>query len=190
MATALRIFQLTAVPAVPVNNALYFIESANGNDAEAYITDATGALHNVGNTAMISAVANGLIASAFASQNSVEVFADIPARDAAGLAKNTLCVVKDASADPTVDAGAALYIYEITPDSFTKLAEFEGLDVSLDWSGITNSPNSTVQEIDDAVGKRHVHTNKASLDRITVGADDEILVDGQPATAVWSGSEW
>jgi hypothetical protein len=183
-------FQLQAIPGTLVPNAIYYIEDANGNDAQMYITDAASALHNVGNTGMITTIANALIASAFSAQNSVVVYADIAARDADTLTKNTLAVVKDASADPTVDAGAALYIYELTPVTFSKLSEFESLDVTLDWSSIQNGPASSPAQIDDAVTKRHTHANQASLDRITVNVDDCLDVDGVDLKVAWSGVDW
>lgn len=183
-------FQLQALPGTLEANAVYYIEAANGNDAEAYITDSTGALHNIGNTAMITAIANGLIASALASENHVEVFNDIALRDAATLTTNALVVVKDASADPTVTSGAALYIYESGPDTFDKLSEFESLDLVLDWSSIQNGPTSPVAQIDDAVAKRHTHANKADLDTMSFDAQDCLLRNGQPVLAPWSGADW
>ena len=36
-----------------------------------------------------------------------------------------------------------------------------------DWANITNKPTSSVSEIDDAVSKKHLHSNKTTLDNIS-----------------------
>jgi len=187
----LSMYQLTALPTPPYTaNSVYFIEHANGNDAELYITDSAGALHNVGNTVMITAIANAAVTAALATQNSVEVFPDIPTRDAATLTSNSLVVVIDASGDPTVTAGSALYVYQSVPDTFDKLSEFESLDIVLDWANIQNKPASPVAQIDDAVSLRHSHANKADLDRMSFDGDDCLLVDGVPVKQPWTGQDW
>lgn len=52
---------------------------------------------------------------------------------------------------------------------------------SVAWSNITNKPTSSVQNIDDAVSKRHSHANISTLASITQD------VSGNP---LWKGSEW
>lgn len=48
-----------------------------------------------------------------------------------------------------------------------KIAESESLDVVVNWDSIQNKPSSTVADIDDAVTKKHEHSNKAVLDSLT-----------------------
>jgi len=61
---------------------------------------------------------------------STEVVADIAARNAlTGLSPGDQAYVTDASADATVDAGAALYVYDGA--AWNKIAEFESLDLSV-----------------------------------------------------------
>ena len=56
--------------------------------------------------------------------------ADIAARNAlTGLSPGDQAYVTDASADATVDAGAALYVYDGA--AWNKIAEFESLDLSV-----------------------------------------------------------
>ena len=57
--------------------------------------------------------------------------ADIAARDALTVQPGDLVYVMDASADPTVDAGAALYRRNDANTGYDKLTEFESLDVSV-----------------------------------------------------------
>lgn len=47
------------------------------------------------------------------------------------------------------------------------LAQADWENVNLDWNNIVNAPSSTQGEIDDAVSKKHAHTNKNTLDKIT-----------------------
>lgn len=65
--------------------------------------------------------------------NSAQLVDDIAARDALAptLTKNSFVLVSDASADATVDVGAALYFYNTADESFLKIAEYESLDFVL-----------------------------------------------------------
>lgn len=107
--------------------------------------------------------------TALAGKPAVEIVADIAARDAlTKVISGTLCWVEDASADPTVDVGAAAYLAQVADGKTTwvKVAEAESLDVVLQWANIQGKPTSAVADIDDAVTKRHVHDNKAIIDAI------------------------
>lgn len=44
---------------------------------------------------------------------------------------------------------------------------------------LDDKPESTITQIDDAVAKRHEHSNKESLDKITVNNDGDLVVDGK-----------
>lgn len=55
--------------------------------------------------------------------------ADIAGRDLLDMTKNSLVLVADATADATVDAGAAMYFYNVADDSWLKIAEYESLDL-------------------------------------------------------------
>lgn len=77
--------------------------------------------------------------------------------------------VTDATQDPTVKKGGA--IYKITTDkktgvrSYKKIFEEEVIDVdTFDWSQITSKPSATVEAIDTAAALAHDHDNKNALD--------------------------
>lgn len=59
--------------------------------------------------------------------NTAVFAADIAARDALELTKSSFVMVADATGDATVTAGAALYFYNLGADSYTKIAEYEGM---------------------------------------------------------------
>ncbi len=169
--SAIQFFQLQAVPGVWQPNALYWIENADGTTADTYVTDTAAVPHGTGNTSMITNIVTPLIATAKTEAiteagQEIQVFADIATRDAATFTRNALVLVTDASADASVTAGAAMYVYEKTPDTFTKVSEFESLDVTATWAALTGKPTSAVVDIDDAVTKRHTHANKTEIDKI------------------------
>lgn len=74
---------------------------------------------------------------------SVQRVTDIIARDAiTNLYDNKLVFVTDASADTTVTAGWAMYIYSTASLSWTKIVDAESLDLQLTWDNITNKPTA------------------------------------------------
>jgi hypothetical protein len=82
-------------------------------------------------------------------------------RDAATWDTSGFILVLDATSDPTVKSGAALYAYDVQAESFYKLSEYESMDLT--WASIKDRPTSTVTEIDDAVSNAHSHENIAVL---------------------------
>ncbi len=125
-----------------VPNSFYYME--NADYAEAYLVDDAGVPKSIGNSAMI----NAIITTRLSSISSLQVVADIAARNALTLTVATMVMVKDASADATVDSGAALYVFEPGPDTYTKIAEYESLDLAVAWSNISGKPTSTPAQID------------------------------------------
>ena len=190
MAQALQIYKVTTLPATGTAHAIYMTPGPGGNEAEIFVTDASGNYRNLGNEAFVNDRVQNAITSALAAQETMQVYADIAARDAdqANLDRNVMVVVKDASADPDVGSGAAIYVYEDGPDTFTRLAEVESMDVVLAWANITGKPTSSSAQIDDAVAKRHAHTNKSALDRLELDGDGSLTVDGSAMLPVWAAA--
>jgi len=157
--------KVTSLPGQLEVNSFYFVE--NGNYAESYVTDDAGVAKSVGNSAMI----NALIASQLSTFDGggIKDYADIPARDAdqPNLDKNTMCMVYDASADSEVSGSSAMYYYDNSADTFTLVADYESLNISLDWNTLINKPLSTVDQIDSAVSNSHSHSNKSVLDDLS-----------------------
>lgn len=157
---------VTALPggALPIRT-LFFVNNG-GPYAETYLTSDTGVAKAIGNTAMIEA-----IAAAMTPQSEIQLVPDITARDALDLDVNSLVLVTDASGDPTVEAGAAMYFYDATLDTWIKVTEYESLDVSLEWNLIIGKPESLPEHIDQAVSWMHQHANLDVLDQITAPGD-------------------
>ena len=59
------------------------------------------------------------------------------------------------------------------------MADADWANVSLEWDNIVGRPISTVANIDDAVSKRHTHTNQAILDGITSLGSGKIITDAE-----------
>ena len=80
--------------------------------------------------------------------NTAILVTDIAERDALTLTKNSFVVVADATADPTVNAGAAMYFYNKSDDSFMKIAEYESMDLVI--------PNKAIlEDLSDESGILH-----------------------------------
>lgn len=78
--------------------------------------------------------------------NSAQIVPTIAARDALVLTKNSFVVVSDATGDATVSVGAAMYFYNIADDSFTKIAEYESMDLTI--------PNKAIlEQFSDVAGQ-------------------------------------
>jgi len=102
-------------------------DTATLNAAKAYA--------DAGDTATLNAAksyADGAVSTAIGNldlSNSAVLAADIAARDALELTKNSFVLVSDATGDATVDVGAALYFYNVADDTWLKIAEYESLDI-------------------------------------------------------------
>lgn len=160
---ALKFHKVNTLPGTLEADSFYYV--LNGNYAESYLTNSTGVAKAVGNTAMI----NALIDARMAAASTLQQVATIVARNTAkaSVTTNTMYLVTDASGDTSVASGAALYFYNKTADTFTKVAEYESMDVVLQWANIQGKPNSTPAAIDTAVGNSHTHTNMTVLNNLS-----------------------
>lgn len=184
---AVKFFKVLELPAEPEANAFYFVQ--NGDFAEHYLTDTSGVAHGVGNSEFIESIVDTKLEGSLAGFSKVEVVADIEARDLLEVGEdNFLVLVLDASDDETVDSGSALYVYHASEEEFVKIAEYESMDVVLNWSDIVGRPSSAPAAIDSAVTNAHTHDNKAVLDLLTE-ADGVLLYDGEPVLQ-WGANEW
>jgi len=186
MAT-LKIRKVTSLPTTLEPSCLYLISTADPALMEIAVSSADGTTsRHIINSAEIQ----NMINAALASFSSLEVFPNIAARDAAPVPTvPTHAMVLDATADPTVNIGAATYIYDPATAQWYKISEAESMDVVLQWSSIVGKPTSSVVSIDDAVIKRHDHVNKALLDVLSDVAG-ELYYNGIPIRAFLDEEAW
>ena len=182
-----KFYKVATLPGTLEPDSFYYVE--NVGYAESYITDSAGIAKSVGNSAMITALANEAIANATITGNALEIVADITARDALALDANAFVLVLDASADPTVDAGSALYVYRHSDTTYIKVAEYESMDVVIQWASIQGGPTSTPIQIDSAVSQSHSHSNKAVLDKLSESGG-ALQYNGEPIQTEWATNNW
>lgn len=184
MANQIKFVKATTLPGVLDPDSFYFIE--NGTYAESYLTNSSGVARSVGNSAMINALAGAVVSAA----NAMSVVANIAARDALAPTSVTMALVLDASADPTVNSGAATYVWNEGPDVWVKIAEYESMDVTVTWASISGKPTSSVADIDDAVSKKHTHANLANLNKIGEDAQGHLTYNGAAVGVHWDTNNW
>lgn len=184
-----QFFKVSTLPGTLQPNAFYYVE--NGDYAESYLTNQAGIAKALGNSAMINALIAAALASLPSSGAPVLFAADIAARDALepGLTEAVFVLVEDATGDPTVTTGAALYAWNPATTAWLKVAEYESMDVQLTWAAIQGKPTSTPAQIDTAVSQSHTHSNKATLDLIGAGPDG-LTYNSQPVSSSWATNNW
>lgn len=168
-------------------NTIYLIPSqVDSSYLDIYVSDSTGTTaKKIVNKDDIDNIVNQLT-----SALALLIVNDITERNNLTLTKNRLVLVVDASADPTVNSGSALYAWKNDTSEWIKISEYESLDVTLDWNSIQGIPTSTPAQIDQAVANSHTHANKAQLDKISEDANGEFLYNGNYPLARLSVSEW
>ena len=118
-----------------------------------------------------------------------KVKADIAARDAiASPYEGLYALVLDASADPTVESGAAGYFY-VQGTGWKKTFEAESLDIVLDWSDIQSIPQA-IQ--DTTVGFTQVYVDQinAKAKRPATFTAGNLLMASATGDPVDSGQKW
>ena len=185
---ALIIKRVNALPEFLVPETIYLVKT--GNELTLTVTGNTG---NVVATTVSKADVDSAISNAIGAlnmSNVVQFAADITARNALTLTKSTFVYVADATADATVAAGAAMYLYDSATTTWHKVTEYESLDIVLNWNSISGKPSSSVADIEDAVNKRHSHSNTAVLDLLTAPSG-QLLYNGAPVGGVTTDdNEW
>jgi uncharacterized surface anchored protein len=183
----ISIARVNALPATLEANTLYLVKSASTGLMEMTVTGNTSSeVRHLINEAEIQTMINNSVANF----SNIRLTADIATRDALVLDHNSIVLVADATGDATVNAGAALYFYDVAGNTYTKVSEYESLDVVLEWSAIQNKPTSSVADIDDAVARKHSHANIATLDLLTQDANGNLLVNGQYPGTYIATTEW
>lgn len=189
---SVKFFKEITLPGILEANSLYFIPHANGTTVETYITNAAGTAKQINGQSMIELFAGPVIAAQLAQMNRVERVANITARNALASANfNQLVLVVDATGDGTVTAGSALYYFNNSDNTWTKIAEYESMDIVLNWSSISGAPSSAVALIDDAVNKRHTHANLTSLDKVGEDGGGLMTYNGTVVgVTAWETTNW
>lgn len=116
-----------------------------------------------------------------AGEKKVYFFTDIPARnngDTTGLNQGDTCWVADASGDTenVTPPGSAKYMWDGAEWQFLFEAD---ANLITNWSDVVDRPDSTVEEIDEAVDRMHSHVNKPMLEKFAVDSENYVTWDGK-----------
>lgn len=184
----LNVHRVTTVPAILQLASIYFLEKS-GNKADLFITDNSGNRIDI----MTDVLINDLIDAKIAALSTLQVVADIAERDGLTVVEGNEAYVLDASADSTVNSGAAKYVYDGT--NWVKVSEAESMDIdfaslSIAWSQLTGGPASTPAQIDAAVGNSHNHANLAALNKIGEDGNGDPTYDGNPLISQWATEDF
>lgn len=178
-ALRLRIYRNTTAPTVgnAEASAMYIVKDANAaSRARLYVTSSDGAeVREV--SGLSESEVNTLIDSKLLSHKELLFTSTITTRDNLALDRDTLVLVQDATGDSTVNSGAAYYYYVAGTNTWNKVAEFEGMDLTVTWDSIDGRPNVTVAQLEQAVAMMHEHANKAILDGISLDTNGFAIIN-------------
>lgn len=184
-----KIHKTTALPGTLEGHAVYLVAPASKpNYVEMYVTNATGsAARRIINSDDIQAMIDAAVASV---SGGLEIVADIAARNALSPTNGKYVLVLDASADPTVNSGAASYVWRASTSQWIKLTEYESMDMTITWAMIQGTPTSAPAAIDAAVANSHTHANMTQLDKVGEDANGDFTYNGNPPRARLGSAGW
>lgn len=186
--TTFKVFRETALPSALQPYAIYFVAPPlKPNYVEIYVSDATGAFAK---RVLTEIDVQELINASISGITTLQVVADIPARNALNPSNNRLVLVLNATGDATVTSGAATYLYQLSTTSWIKISEAESLDLVLQWANIQGRPTSSASAIDAAVNNSHTHFNKTQLDKIGENANGLLTYNNLLPTIGWNSVAW
>lgn len=187
MATV-NIYKETVLPGTLQSHSIYLVApESTPSYVEMYVTGASAStVKRIIDASDIEA----MITLALSGLSQMEFADTIAERNALTLKDGLQVLVVDASADPTVTSGAATYVYREETTAWIKIAEHESQDVALTWAALQNKPSSAVVDIDDAVTKRHSHTNKTQLDKVGEDGSGNLTYNGSLPKTAWVTTGW
>lgn len=187
MAT-INFHRVTAIPGTLAANSVYLIAPAASEYAEIIITGASREVSR--RTPRIADIQAMIDDAALGGGAGAIIVDDIAARDGLTPPNAQQVYVVDASADATVDAGGATYIWRASTNTWIKQSESESLDLVLSWAALVGKPSSTPAAIDTAVARSHEHANKTQLDQIGQDAQGNFTYGGNLPKTSWSTEAW
>jgi len=184
-----KIHKTTALPGTLDGHAIYLVAPASKPDyVEMYVTSSDGsAVRRIINSDDIQAMIDASLAGV---SGGLQIVADIAARNALTPTNGKYVLVLDASADPTVDSGAASYVWRSATSEWIKLTEYESLDLQLTWANLSGKPTSSPSAIDSAVANSHTHANMTQLTKVGEDGNGNFTYNGQPPRARLETAGW
>lgn len=186
----LNISRVLALPETLVANTIYLV----AHSATELKVVAVGNTPADVRTSIVSNDVDAKISAAIGAldlSNSALYVDDIAARDALELTKSSFVLVSDASADATVNVGAALYFYNSVTDAWTKVAEYESMDVVIPNKDILEDLGR-IAETDELTFNGQVVTPKrAIVAELGENGEEQLTYKGKAVGTVQAGvQEW
>lgn len=183
-----NVFKETALPGTLLPHSIYFVAPAARPDfVEIYVT---GALASTVKRVIDQAQVQSLIDASISGVSGLSVVDNIAARNALAPTQNIMVLVLDATADGTVAAGAATYVWRNSTTTWIKISESESMDVTLSWANITGRPSSSAAAIDSSVTNSHTHSNITQLNQISEDGEQNFLYRGSQPFSAWASTGW
>lgn len=193
--SALRILRASSLPASPAlreKNCMYLVKEPGKTTFDMYVVDAAGnAFSGFTSERLIE-----VIAQYSNTTRETETVANIAARNALVNPGNRLVFVDDATGDPTVEYGSAMYYYKASTASYVKVWAADGSaggggggspSGNVQWSDIIGRPNVSAGALENAVANSHTHGNKDLLDKLSV-VGGELHYNGAKVASVYMGA--
>lgn len=193
--SALRILRASSLPASPAlreKNCMYLVKEPGKTNFDMYVVDAAGnAFSGFTSERLIE-----VIAQYSNTTRETETVANIAARNALVNPGNRLVFVDDATGDPTVEYGSAMYYYKASTASYVKVWAADGSaggggggspSTNVQWSDIIGRPNVSAGALENAVANSHTHANKDLLDKLSV-VGGELHYNGAKVASVYMGA--
>lgn len=190
--SAIRILRASSLPTSPAlreKNCMYLVKQPGKTTFDMYVVDAAGNAFSGFTSERLTEV----IAEYSNTTRETESVANIAARNALVNPGNRLVFVDDATGDPTVEFGSAMYFYKASTASYTKVwaadgsAGGGGSSGNVQWSDIVGAPNVSIAALEQAVANSHTHTNKDVLDKLSV-VGGELHYNGSKVASVSMGA--
>ena len=172
----------TSFPSDPlerIKNCVYLVKEPGKTDFDIFMVDELGEAFTHFNEKRFKA----LFDKYTHLSKELLVINNIAERNLLELTKNSLVFVIDAKDDIAIGDGEALYFYLVDLDKYVCIYKSKEVQKEVDWSKITNGPNSTSEAIDDAVRRTHDHNNKELLDNLSE-EEGVLKFKGEPVSNV------
>ncbi len=172
----LNIHRVNELPTALEAHALYVLRKQEFGRAELIFTSAEGVTYPILDTASVQ----NIVGNAINGTSSITIMQTIAERDEYVFAGDSAVYVVDATGDPEVLTGSALYFYKKETNTFVLIICAKHTS----WSDALGKPVSTPDQIDEAVEKMHIHENNEVLSNLTEGEDGTLYYKGAPVSDI------
>ena len=175
-----QIIRLKGMPEATEPNCIYFINTHDEwHPVSMYVTDKNNRMYTLFD---ISEMRDEIDRSTYPFSKT-EVIPNLNYRETMNWEHSTLVLVQNNTDKPDEEEkGQMLYMFYKPYNTWYPLSK--GPEAETLWESISGRPTSSVADIDDAVAKRHEHTNSEVLKNLEEGAEEQLKYKGKNITNV------